>query len=123
MQDVIQQFLGGLDMLAAFVMLWANQCITAKAGFSTPQKRWALTRRIIYCSMATALFILGVERFTGTYESPVIESVAQIMLLAGIMLFPLLRALGLITQDVYVDGLRGDWFEIRDLTPQPNPVS
>lgn len=104
---VAYQILGWLDMCAAFVMLWANQRITAIAGFHSPQARWALCRRFVYLSMAMALFLLGCKRFFGT-NYDVIEACAQGVLLLGIMIFPLLRALGVITQDMLIDGIRTD---------------
>lgn len=99
--------LGILDIIGAFTMLWANQRITSLAGFSTIQKRWALYRRAIYLIMATALFILGVKRFIDDGDD-IVAAIAQGSLLIGIMFYPLLRAFGVITQDMLIDSIRTD---------------
>jgi hypothetical protein len=95
-----RQFVGGLDLLGAFVMLWANQKITTSAGLRSPQARWALTRRFIYCCVAAAWFILGTSRVFGI-ELPLLEAAAQVALVVGFIAFPLLRATGWITQDTF----------------------
>ena len=81
-------------------MLWANQTITTTAGFLTPQARWALTRRFIYCCVAFAWFVLGTARVF-EIEYPVLEALAQVTLVVGFITFPLLRATGWITQDTF----------------------
>lgn len=98
------QILGALDILCAIAMLWSNQRITASAGFSNPQARWALYRRSVYILMTAALFILGVKRFLDD-DDDLLAALAQGGLLIGIMFFPVLRALGFITQDMLIDSI------------------
>ena len=94
--------LGALDMIGAVLMVWAFQRITTIAGLKTTTARWALFRRMLYCSMAFALFGLGVERIFNDYRADLIECLFQGTLLVGIIIFPLLRAFGWISQDSFV---------------------
>jgi hypothetical protein len=110
--------LGMLDIAGAFAVVWSMQRITTRAGFCDAQAIWALVRRGIYCLMATALFGLGIDRFFGGYTTELFESVLQGMLLVSIITFPMLRALGWITQDRLVDGERWHGLGRRDNTEQ-----
>jgi hypothetical protein len=107
MNELVHHILGALDMIAAFTMIWANQRITMIAGVRTVQARWALYRRAVYLLMAVALFVLGVKRFFDDADD-VTAAIAQGSLLVGIMFFPLMRAVGLITQDMLADWIRSD---------------
>lgn len=100
------QTLGFVDTLAGIVMLWSALRITTAAGWRTTQARWALFRRIVYGSTSIALFGLGVGRIDGDYPASGLQATFQIMLLFGVIIFPLLRAFGWITQDQFknVDG-------------------
>jgi hypothetical protein len=100
--------LGVFDVLGALVLIWANQRITTAAGFSSPAKRWALFRRMIYCIGAIAFFVLGIGRFSGHYDATTYEAVSHSMLVFIILVFPVLRAVGWITQDTFLDGVRSD---------------
>ena len=98
------QALGVMDAVAGFVLLWSALRITAIAGFRTLQARWALFRRIVYGSTSISLFGLGVGRFSGEYiVSSDSWAVFQFMLLFGVLIFPLLRAFDLISQDQFKD--------------------
>lgn len=96
--------LGTLDVLAGIMMVWAFQRITTIAGLRTPQQRWALFRRFLYGFVAIALFGLGVERLFGEYPADLSECIFQAVLLFYVMIFPILRAGGFITQDFYLNG-------------------
>jgi hypothetical protein len=96
--------LGILDVIAGIMMVWAFQRITTIASLRTPQARWALFRRCLYGFVAVALFGLGVERLFGEYPADMIECIFQGVLLFYVMIFPVLRAFGMITQDFYLNG-------------------
>jgi hypothetical protein len=96
--------LGTLDVAAGIMMVWAFQRITTSAGLRTPQARWALFRRCLYGFVAVALFGLGVERLFGEYPADMTECIFQGVLLFYVMIFPILRAVGLTTQDFYLNG-------------------
>ncbi len=101
-----------MDIVAAVIMLWANQRITTRAGFENRQARWALFRRVIYCSTALALFVLGINRLFYDRTISNVEVLAQLELLAYIVAFPVMRAVGFITQDMVLDlvGDSGRWW-------------
>lgn len=100
MNSVEGHVLGVLDIAAALVLLWAMQRITGHAGLNNQQARWALIRRVTYALVAIALFGLGVGRLSGTYvPSGVTWTVFQVILLIYIILFPMLRALDVVSQD------------------------
>lgn len=91
---------GCVEVLAALLMLWSLLRITTPAGWHSTQARWALFRRFVYSMMTIALFGLGVGRLDGRYVADSNEQLMfQMMLLFGVMVFPLLRAFGLISQD------------------------
>jgi len=100
-------WLGACDVLTGIVMLWSALHITSAAGWCSLQARWALFRRVVYGGTSVALFALGVGRINGDYPlGGGWEAVCHAMLLVGLVSFPLLRALGWITQDQFrhVDG-------------------
>lgn len=105
-----------MDITAAVVMLWANQRITTRAGFADRQARWALFRRIIYSATTFALFVLGINRLYYDRTISDIEVIAQLELLFYIMAFPVMRAVGFITQDTVLGLTRdsGAWWGDRD---------
>jgi len=99
--------LGCVDVVAGLVMLWSMLRITSAASLRTIQGRWALGRRFVYGSTSIAIFGLGVGRLDG--DHPVTsagEMTFQLMLLFGVVIFPLLRAFNWISQDQFksVDG-------------------
>lgn len=93
--------LGFIDVFCGLILLWAALRITTASGFHTTQARWAFVRRLIYGSTAIALFALGIGRIDGRYLVEETEMIFQVMLLVGIVSFPLLRAYGWITQDQF----------------------
>ena len=102
----LNRLLGILNLLASFVLLWAALRITTTAGFRNAQELWALFRRFVYISATLTLFILGVGRLDGDFHTVPSQALCQIALNFNIVIFPLLRALGWITQDQFraVDG-------------------
>jgi hypothetical protein len=90
---------GVLDAVAGLLMLWSALRITTDWGWHTIRKRWAFFRRVVYFLMAFALFGLGIGHLDGRYANTIQETLFQILLVMGIMVFPLLRAFGLISQD------------------------
>lgn len=66
--------------------------------------RWALFRRGVYCLLSIALFGLGWDRLSGDYPASWGEMCWQGILVFGIMIFPLLRVMGFITQDTFANG-------------------
>lgn len=99
---------GIVEVLAALLMLWSLLRITTPAGWHSTQARWALFRRFVYGMMTIALFGLGIGRLDGRYAVDSDEQLMfQMMLLFGIMVFPMLRALGFISQDaLLIDPLK-----------------
>jgi len=98
-----RELLGILDVIGALVMLWSNQRITRAAGVSNRLAQWALLRRVLYLAATFALFVLGVKRLENLTSFDPSELIAQSILLIYIILFPLLRAFGWITQDMLTD--------------------
>ena len=102
---IAKEALGVFDIFASFVLLWANQKITSRAGFRDKMAQWALLRRFAYLGATFALFYVGVTQVTGIHPSEELEVAAHSMLLFYAIVFPMLRALGWITQDM----LTSDW--------------
>jgi hypothetical protein len=100
------EILGFLDILGALVMVLSNQKITRRAGIATRLQQWALVRRCIYLLTAMALFVLGIKRFELKDAFDPSELWAQVVILLYIIVFPLLRAFGWITQDMLIDDYR-----------------
>ena len=102
----MMHLLGFADMTAGIVLLWAAMKITTAASFRTIQGRWAFFRRLVYASTSIAAFSLGVGRLNGEYDAAPTEVLFHLMLLFGLIAFPMLRAFGWITQDQFksVDG-------------------
>jgi hypothetical protein len=104
-----------MDIVAAVVLLWANQRITTKAGLMDRQARWALFRRVMYSVTAFSLFVLGINRLFFDRTISNIEVLAQLWLLVYIIIFPIMRAAGFITQDLVLSLVRdsGGWWHQR----------
>lgn len=109
----LTQVLGLIDVVGALVVLWAAFRITSRFGIKTDLERWALIRRGVYLGMAWALFSLGIKYLNSPVrmvDPP--EFIYQASLLFGIIVFPLLRAFNLISQDTFLafhgSGARGD---------------
>ena len=99
--------LGFIDVFVGIVMLWSALRITSAATLRTMQGRWALFRRCVYSSTSIAIFGIGLGRLNGDHPVMNAEEMAlQLMLLFGVVIFPLLRAFNWITQDSFkhVDG-------------------
>jgi len=96
----LSNWLGFLDVAVALLILGSMQKITSGAGFSSTQAKWALFRRAVHCSMSVALFILGMMHF-GDYHSHNVAVCCQTVIVSGLGIFPLLRALGFVTQDQF----------------------
>ncbi len=89
-----------LDIVAAVVMVSLMKEITADFGWGTREERWALMRRIMYALVAIALFAKGAYRVKHLEEQlEPLEFWSQIGLVGYIIMFPLLRAVGWISQD------------------------
>jgi hypothetical protein len=95
------------DLFASILLFWALLKITTASGLWSAAARWALFRRGIYCLMSIALFGLGWDRVSGDYPASWGEIAWQVSLVFGIMIFPLLRVMGVITQDTFANGGRG----------------
>lgn len=82
-------------------MFWSAIKITDHWGWDSPQARWALARRAIYWILTFSLMGLSLKRLSGEYVvKDFIQFVLQSSLLLGIIFFPLMRAFGLISQDI-----------------------
>ena len=102
----LEILLGVVEGVAGFVLLWATLRITTTAGFSSPECRWALFRRIVYGSQSVSLFGLGLAHLDGYSTPDALKLLFQFIIMFGVIAFPLLRAFGWITQDKFkmVDG-------------------
>ena len=98
--DAFQIVLGMIDIAGAFVLLWCAQRITVHAGWRTTVERWAMVRRITYFLSVFALFVLGINHLGVAIQTPV-QHAAQIIVVVSLILFPILRAAGIITQDFF----------------------
>lgn len=92
-----------LDFVAAIAMLSLMKAITSDWGIATPQQRWALFRRLFYAIVALALAAKGSYRLDHLDEVfDWRDEGAQIIILLYVLVFPALRASGLISQDKWV---------------------
>ncbi len=98
----LAQILGMIYILVGLIMLWAGFRMTTQYGFKNADERWSLLRRGVYCVIAFALFSIGVKRMHGGVSIAPDEFVYEAMLLAGIMIFPLLRATNLISPNTFM---------------------
>lgn len=94
-----QIFLGIYDIVGAFLLVWANQRITGSAGFRNKASQWALLRRVAYLAAAFSLFCLGIMQLFNVREYRIMIA-AHIILVTFVLMFPWLRAIGLISQDM-----------------------
>jgi len=78
------------------------KAITSDFGVDSAEKRWALVRRIMYCSVAVALFANGVDHINHFERPAELHDYGQVVILIYIIAFPALRALGLISQDRWI---------------------
>ena len=95
----MREILAIMDVLGGFAMVALMQQITFGWGWRTVDERWAMVRRIIYAAVAFALFEKGVYRIEHSDPIPIEDGGAQLVILIALILFPLLRALKVITQD------------------------
>ena len=102
----LQTVLGIYDLIAACLLLWANQKITVAAGFKGKTAQWALLRRVAYLAASFSLFALGVQQLFHIHYQAATDA-AHIILVTYVLMFPWLRAKGWITQDMLsIDGDR-----------------
>lgn len=108
------QILGIEDLFGCGVLLYSALVNTRNAGLKRGQDRWALGRRFLYCSMSWAMFSLALTRLSlnNDWNLTRMQFLDQSILLFGIILFPFLRAVNFISQDVFLSfhgsGARSD---------------
>lgn len=108
------QILGIEDLFGCGVLLYSALVNTRNAGLRSGQDRWALGRRFLYCSMSWAMFSLALTRLSlsNDWNLTPMQFFNQTILLFGIIIFPFLRAVNLISQDIFLDahgsGARSD---------------
>lgn len=96
-----------LDLIAAFVIICLMLETTQQAsvhGFfhGDRQSIWAMIRRLVYVSVAIALFAKSVYIYEGRIYVQGPEAWIWLVLLCAIIIFPAFRALGLVDQDKWV---------------------
>ncbi len=99
----MNMILAVLDIIGAVMMVSLMKEITADFGLRTRAERWAFFRRIFYAAVAIALFAKGVYRFE--HLDRVVDMKdegSQLVIVAYIIIFPLLRAVGCISQDRWI---------------------
>jgi hypothetical protein len=95
-------FLAFLDFLGAVVMLSCMNVVTSeatKSAAAASDRVWAWTRRSVYGLVSIALFAKGLYRLERSPDPDLIDAAAQIVIVSGLIVFPLLRASGLLSQD------------------------
>lgn len=103
-KEVLSWILGLEDAGAGIAMLWAGAKITVEWGFKNRHQVWATVRRCMYWAMSLALFALGLGRLAGWYPDPgILQFMIGSTIAVCITFFPLMRALGYISQDELID--------------------
>jgi hypothetical protein len=92
-----------IDLVCSLVLVKLMTQITEDWNFSDAQGRWSALRRFVYISVACALFAKGLYRLDEPERVSVLDLVTQIVILSGLMVFPIMRALGFISQDQWKD--------------------
>lgn len=88
------------DMGGGLLVVYLMQTLTPHACFlGTVQERWAMIRRILFALVAYALFTRGVWRINKPAPVDWIEFHTQILIIAGLVTFAVMRAMGWISQD------------------------
>lgn len=94
-----------LDVLGGLAMVELMKATTPNWTLKTVQGRWSFLRRLVYGAVAVALFANGLIRLD---NPPINESfgfdLTQLVILFAIILFPTLRAFGLVSQDKWRNG-------------------
>lgn len=98
----LTHWLGVFDILASLLMLAAGLTITTPFGFASPQKRWALFRRGVYILVTWALFSQGARFLLAHYTIDFHGAVEHLILVYAIVVFPVLRWAGFISQDTFL---------------------
>lgn len=89
-----------MDVIAAFAIVYLMQVLTKGACFTGErQAKWAMIRRAVLAIGAVSLFCKGVWRFERGQPVEWIEFGTQIGIILSLILFPILRAFDVITQD------------------------
>lgn len=96
------QLMGLGDIVAAMIILWAMIHNTTEAGFGTTRARFALFRRAVYCLVSISLFGLGWDRVNSFPLERNADLIFHAILVFAITIFPLLRLLGMISQDSFI---------------------
>lgn len=94
--------LGFVEGAGGLLMVWSFLSTTGGWGYRTPQARWATLRRFIYGCISIALLGLGTEELSASAAVLAPQQFAyQLTLLIGVLIFPVMRAFNLITQDTF----------------------
>jgi len=100
-------FICVLDLIASFVIV----CLmieTTKSATVTGlihgdgQSRWGMFRRLIYVSVAIALFAKSVYIYEGRIQMQNTDAVIWLVVVFALVIFPALRAFGIVDQDRWV---------------------
>lgn len=96
-----------IDIGAAFVIVLLMLETTQHAsvtGFlhGDKQSLWAMFRRLVYCAVAVALFAKGIFIFEGKIYVQPVDAAIWLTIIFALLIFPTLRALGIIDQDIWI---------------------
>lgn len=96
-----------LDLVGCFTIVCLMLETTKHASVSAffhgdKQGAWAMTRRLIYAAVATALFAKCLLILDGQIQVHTLDSIIWITILFAIIFFPAVRAAGVVDQDRWV---------------------
>ena len=89
--------LGVVYIFGSLILFWAMAKVTADFGWHSKRAIWSWLRRLVYGVTSVALFGLGLKQFG--YHHPLLDCAFNIIVVANVLVFPMLRVFGWITQD------------------------
>lgn len=97
-----------LDISASFLIVGLMIQTTKHASWDgffhgDPQGRWAMTRKIIYCFVAWALFTRAMIILDPRLDEAWLEFITSVIILGSVIFFPAMRAFGFVDQDRLVE--------------------
>lgn len=89
-----------MDVGSALLVIYLMQSLTPHACFTgSAQNKWAMLRRFVFAFVSYALFARGVWRINKISPVDWWEFHTQFIIILGLVLFAVMRAMNVITQD------------------------
>jgi hypothetical protein len=109
MSAILNAVVCGIDLVASFVILALMVETTPDASLpgilaGDPQSKWAMFRRSMYAAVAIALFAKGLLVLEGRGSMDFANAMIWFIVLGAFLVFPVMRAFGLINQDRWIGG-------------------